>query len=140
LITPRVLRPAVLTAMATGLFVSNMLAGRPLPMNVLFVFANCGEAMLVGALLRFWVGRPIRLETLPQVGYFIAAVGITVVVGGSIGSPLVQWLSADDTFSVSQLWKMWVSARGLGMLTVTPAILALAQLPKSRATARAPSP
>ena len=132
LITPRSLRPHVLAAMAAGLFVSNMLAGRPLPMNVLFVVANCGEAMLVGALLKFWVGHPIRLETLPQVGYFIAAVGMTVTVGGSIGSPVLHWLSAAGGLSVSHVWGMWVSARGLGMLTVTPAIVALAQMPKSR--------
>jgi signal transduction histidine kinase/CheY-like chemotaxis protein len=132
LITPRSLRLPVLAAMAAGLFVSNMVAGRPLPMNVLFVVANCGEALLVSALLKLWVGRPIRLETLPQVGYFIAAVAITVTVGGSIGSPVLHWLSAADGFSVRDVWGMWISARGLGMLTVTPAILALAQMPKPR--------
>jgi integral membrane sensor domain MASE1 len=126
------MRPPVLAAMAAGLFVSNVLAGRPLPMNVLFVIANCGEAMLVGVLLKFWVGHPIRLDTLPQVGYFIAAVGITVTVGGSIGSPVLHWLSVAGGLGISELWQMWISARGLGMLTVTPAIVALAQMPKSR--------
>jgi signal transduction histidine kinase/CheY-like chemotaxis protein len=128
LITPPSLRRPVLAGIVAGLFLGNLLAGRPLAMNLMFIAANCGEAWLVGRLLERWVPRPIRIETLSQVGYFIAAVGVAVATGGLLGAALLPLVSAGGGFGFAKLWTMWVTVRGLGMLTVTPAVIALGSM------------
>ena len=102
-----------------------MLAGRPWSLHLFSIVSNIGEAWLVGVLLERWVERPFRLETLHQVGYFIAAIGIAVGLGGIVGSFALLYLPAGGNYGFGKLWWTWVSVRGLGMLTVAPAVIAL---------------
>jgi signal transduction histidine kinase len=123
LITPHRLRTPVLSGLALGLFASNAVGGRSLGLNLMFVAANLGEAWLLARLLGRWTGRPVRLETLPQVAWFIAAVAVTVTVGGAIGSAILVAIPQVG-FDYVQNWTLWVRSRGLGMLTVAPAVIA----------------
>ena len=128
LITPRVLRPAAVAGVATGLVAGGMLSGRPLSMNVFSVCANLGEAWVVSALLARWTDKPVRLETLSQAGYFVAAVGVAVGVCGFFGSLVLLRLPPGTGSSFGELWQVWVTSRGLGMLTVTPAVIAVGMM------------
>ena len=123
LIAPPRLRTPVVWGLALGLFASNVVGGRPLGLNLMFVAANLGEAWLLAGLLERWTGRPARLETLPQVAWFITAVVITVTVGGAIGSAVLLAMPQVG-FDYVQNWTLWVRSRGLGMLTVAPAVIA----------------
>jgi signal transduction histidine kinase len=123
LITPRHLRVPVLTGLALGLFASNVVGGRSLGLNLMFIAANLGEAWLLARLFERAAGMPVRLETLPQAAWFIVAVGLTVTVGGAIGSAILLVIPQVG-FDYVQNWTLWVRSRGLGMLTVAPAVIA----------------
>ena len=86
LVTPARHRYPVVAGITAGLLAGNLIAGRTLLLNVMFIGANLGEAWLVTALLRRWIGQPIQLSTLRQVGWFILAVALTVTIGGAIGA------------------------------------------------------
>ena len=125
LIAPRDLRPAVIAGIALGLCTGGLLVGRHWSIHVLSIVGNIGEAWLVGALLERWVERPFRLETLQQVGYFIAAIGISVSLGGMVGSFALLYTPVGGDYGFGKIWWTWISARGIGMLTVAPAVIAL---------------
>jgi signal transduction histidine kinase/ActR/RegA family two-component response regulator len=129
LVTPARHRYPVVAAIVAGLFAGNLVAGRTLLLNAMFIGANLGEAWLVTALLRRWIGRPIQLATLRQVGWFILAVVLTVTIGGAIGAiGLVRAPAIGLDYFDN--WFMWVRSRGIGMLTVAPAVIALATMPR----------
>ena len=130
LIAPQRLRAAVLAGLALGLFTGNIVAGRPLSVNLMFVAANLIEAWLVGAMLQRWTGRPMRLETLAQAGYLVAAVAIALAVVGFVGSLII---AATPTvgFEFGRNYAMWITSRGIGTLTVAPAIIALGTMPRT---------
>jgi len=127
LITPTDRRGAVLTGLVLGLFAGNLAAGRALLVNLMFVAANLAEAWLIGRLLARWIGKPVRLMTLPQVGWFILAVALTVTVGGAVGAAALVALP-DGGLDYMQNWTMWVRSRGVGLLTVVPAVVALGSM------------
>lgn len=123
LITSPRLRAPVVVGIAFGLFASNLAGGRSLGLNLMFVVANLAEAWLLAALLERVAGLPARLETLPQAAWFIVAVAGTVTVGGAIGSAILVAIPQVG-FDYLQNWSLWVRSRGLGMLTVAPAVIA----------------
>ncbi|MEY2918806.1 MAG: hypothetical protein RL261_111 [Pseudomonadota bacterium] len=129
LVTPPQNRYPVVAAIIAGLFVGNLIAGRSLLLNVMFICANLGEAWLVTALLRRWIGQPIQLSTLRQVGWFILAVALTVTIGGAIGA-IGLARAPDIGHGYVDSWFMWVRSRGIGMLTVAPAVIAVATMPR----------
>ena len=129
LVTPPRNRYPVVAGMIAGLFVGNLIAGRTLLINVLFIGANLGEAWLVTALLRRWIGQPVQLSTLLQVGWFIFAVALTVTIGGAIGAIGLAHAPGIGHGYVDS-WFMWVRSRGIGMLTVAPAVIAVATMPR----------
>jgi signal transduction histidine kinase len=131
LITPRRLRMPVLAGLALGLFASNLVGHRPLNVNLLFVAANLGEAWLLGRLLERWTGLPIRLDTLPQVAWFIGATAVTVTVGGALGAAAIALIPDLGFDHFVQNWLYWVRSRGIGMLTVAPAIIALGTMTRT---------
>ena len=129
LVTPARHRYPVVAGITAGLLAGNLIAGRTLLLNVMFIGANLGEAWLVTALLRRWIGQPIQLSTLRQVGWFILAVALTVTIGGAIGASGLVRVPAIGQSYVDN-WFMWVRSRGIGMLTVAPAVIALATTPR----------
>jgi signal transduction histidine kinase/ActR/RegA family two-component response regulator/integral membrane sensor domain MASE1 len=127
LITPRPLQRALVLGAAAGLFAGNLMAGRPLAVNLTFIVANVGEAWLVATLLRRWSGEPAELRTLKQIAQFILVVGSTVTIGGALGSAVLQVIPGVGTDYLAD-WGSWIRARGVGMLTVAPAVVALGSL------------
>ncbi len=129
LVTPHRYRYPVVAAIAAGLFAGNLLAGRTLLLNAMFIGANLGEAWLVTALLRRWIGHPILLSTLPQVGWFILATALTVTIGGALGALGLLYAPALGSGYLEN-WFLWVRSRGIGILTVAPAVIAVAAMPR----------
>ena len=124
LVTPRALRRPVFVGLALGLALGNVFVGRPPAVNLLFVCANLGEAWFVGWLLERWQGARIELRSLTQAARFVAAVVLAVAAGGAIGSlALLALIELEQGFV--EVWSLWVRARGIGMLTVAPAVIAL---------------
>ncbi|HEX6573082.1 MAG TPA: ATP-binding protein [Steroidobacteraceae bacterium] len=124
LVTPHDLRRPVLIGVTLGLGVGNAIAGRPAVVNLMFVCANLGEAWLLGWLLERWIGARVELQALSQSVRFIAAVAVTVAVGGAFGCAAL-FVFADARGEFVDLWGMWIRTRGLGMLTIAPAVIAL---------------
>jgi signal transduction histidine kinase/ActR/RegA family two-component response regulator len=116
--------------MALGLFVGNIVAGRDVAVNLMFVVANLAEASLIAAMLERWIGRPVRLETLRQVGYFVLAAAIALVVVGFAGSLFLATTPAVG-FDFARNYAMWITSRGLGTLAVAPAIIALGSMSRA---------
>ena len=124
LVTPRDRRRTVLVGLALGLAIGNVIAGRPPSVNALFVCANLGEAWLVGWLLERSMGTPVELRTLAQSARFIFVVALAVTVGGALGSAaLLAFTDVGDGYLAT--WTLWMRARGLGMLTIAPAVVSL---------------
>ncbi|MCE3284256.1 MAG: putative histidine kinase, hybrid, partial [Steroidobacteraceae bacterium] len=78
----------------------------------------------LGWLLEHWIGPRVELQALSQSVRFIAAVAVTVVVGGAFGSTALV-VFADARSEFVDLWGMWIRTRGLGVLTIAPAVIAL---------------
>jgi PAS domain S-box-containing protein len=98
----------------------------PLPMALSWYVSNCSEALIGAAGVRWFVGGPLRIDSVRRVGIFVAV--------GAVGAPflssfldagLVEW----NDFGVGTYWEIW-SARFfsnvLAILAVTPVILAAA--------------
>jgi len=127
LLTPEHQRWPVTGAIAVGLFCGNLLGGRPLSINLMFVVANLAEAWLIALLASRWIGAPVQLQTLRQVSRFVAAVAITVSAGGAVGAAIMNYLPEIGTDYLGN-WNAWVRSRGIGMLTVAPAVVALGSM------------
>jgi signal transduction histidine kinase/ActR/RegA family two-component response regulator len=127
--SPR-LRPAVLAGAALGLLIGNLIAGRAIDVSLMFLVANLAEALLVTALLERWIGKPVRLETLPQVGFFVLAASVAMITVGFAGS---LYLAATPAvgFDFARNFTWWITSRGLGTLAVAPAIIALGAMSRA---------
>ena len=105
--------------------VSNLMIGRNTWLAVAFGFVNAGQALLAAGLIESWFGRSLKLGDVSQVlGFLVAttigaavgAMGATIAIGliGSTGSPFT-------------VWRVWFASCLLGIVTVAPLLVGIAE-------------
>jgi PAS domain S-box-containing protein len=105
--------------------VSNLLIGRTTWLAVVFGFVNVGQALLTAGLVERWFGRSPKLGDVSQVLAFLVAgtIGAAVgAMGATIAVALVQ-----QTGSPLTVWRVWFASCLLGIVTVAPLLLGIAE-------------
>jgi PAS domain S-box-containing protein len=115
---------------AIGIFAAtiaaNLLGDRSLLAAVSKGFCNAGEAVFTAWLIARWFGQPFRLDDLDRVLGFLAASALgaaVAAVGGAAAMGLFH-----TTAPVLGIWRAWFLADGLGIVTIAPLVIGIAQL------------
>ena len=120
---PRARLP-VAAGVAVATAVSNLMTGRNAWLAVAFGVVNAGQALLTTTLIERWFGRSFKLGDVPQVlGFLVAsAIGLAVAAtGATVAVGLIQ-----STASPFILWRVWFASGLLGIVTVAPLLVGIA--------------
>jgi PAS domain S-box-containing protein len=105
--------------------VSNLMIGRNTWLAVAFGFVNAGHALLTTGLIERWFGRSLNFGDASKVlgflvastiGSAVAAIGATIAVG------LIE-----STGSLLTVWRVWFASCLLGLVTVAPLVVGIAE-------------
>ena len=121
LLNPRRFWPAILIAIFIAGNAANFISGRPMTNSLGFMTVNVLESLLCAFLLTNFCGNNIRFERVKEVVFLIlGAVGVNAIT--ALFGAIVAYVTSLSTFWI--FWQTWWVADGLGILLVTPAILA----------------
>jgi PAS domain S-box-containing protein len=113
---------------------ANLVIGRSGWLSVAFGVVNAGQAILTSILIERWFGRFFKLGNVSQVLGFLVASGIGSAVG-AVGATIAVGLIQSMT-SPFIVWRVWFASCLLGMVTVTPLLIGVAdavrQMPPRR--------
>src|SRR5262245_30016113 len=113
--------------------VANLLSDRNLEATLVFALCNPGEAILFAWLLNRHFGSPFSLGKVRDVvGLFGAAAVASAAsgIGGTIGFLLFHY--SGTPFLTT--WLNWFTSAALGLVTVSPVIIGLANIRRDRPT------
>jgi two-component system CheB/CheR fusion protein len=117
--------PALLLGAFAGSFLANLTLGASPALAVLVSLANVIEAFLAAWLSERVRGVRLRINSVVDtLWFFLLAVLGAPAVGATLGASTWAWWSGQPTWNLLHLWWM---ADGLGILLVTPFILAVSQ-------------
>ena len=118
----RLWRYIIPTVLLTYL-VTNIIIGNSLIINLGHVIANCTEGFVVAWILQGLIGTPITLKKFKKVlGIAVIAVLLATSIGALIGAGI--FAVTNDLALFPRVWRIWWLAHILGVLIVTPALLA----------------
>ena len=121
--------PAARLPLAAGVLVAtvvaNLMIGRNGWLSVAFGTVNVGQALLTATLIERWFGRSFKLGNVPQVLGFLAASAIGSAVG-AVGATIAVGL-VQSTASPFIVWRFWFASCLLGMVTVAPLLVGIAE-------------
>ncbi len=128
------LGPRARAPVAIGVIVAtvaaNLLGDRNLWASIFSGLCNAGEATFTAWLVARWFGQPFRLDHLNRVlGFLLAAAfgAATAAIGGAITMRLFH-----TTAPVLSIWSVWFASDGLGIVTIAPLLIGLAQIVRER--------
>ena len=121
LLTKRRPRPGVLTAIFLANLCANLLGGSALSLSLVFALANSFETILIAWLLLSFMEVPLKFERLGQALLFFAIVTFGNASSALLGAALVSIYGGADFWHI---WATWWVADGLGIVLITPLILA----------------
>jgi len=122
---PQARLPVIAGTMAATI-AANLLGDRNIWSTIVFALFNAGEAVLVSVLIESYFGAPFRLDKPRNVvGLLIAAIVATAIsgIGGTAGFEFFHSSPAP----VMTIWHHWFASDGLGIITVAPLLIGLAQ-------------
>ncbi|KKL58381.1 hypothetical protein LCGC14_2225940 [marine sediment metagenome] len=103
--------------------VTNVIIGNSLTVNLGHVIANCTEAFISAWVLQGIMGTPITLKRFKEVlGIAVIAVLLATAAGALIGAGF--FAVTTDLAVFPRAWRIWWLAHTLGVLIVTPTLLA----------------
>ena len=121
--------PAARLPVAAGVLVAtavaNLMIGRNGWLSVAFGIVNVGQALLTTTLIERWFGRSFKLGNVPQVLGFLAASALGSAVG-AVGATIAVGL-IQSTASPFIVWRFWFASCLLGMVTVAPLLVGIAE-------------
>jgi PAS domain S-box-containing protein len=133
LLSPRRLWPAVLAVASAANALVELAAGRSLAIELCFVAANVLESGVGAWIICRWSRGPVTFARVPQIlalvcGAVVVNAGSALLgaAGASSGSPARYWTD----------YRTWWIADGLGMLLITPLIVAWVRQWKSLSALR----
>ena len=102
--------------------VANLMGDRNLPASIVFAVCNAGEALLIGRLVKSYLGENPALDNLRNVLGLLAATAVATAVsaiGATAGYILFHNLGA----SAPGIWFDWFASDAFGVVTVAPVII-----------------
>ena len=105
--------------------VSNLMIGRNAWLAVVFGFVNAGQALLTTGLIECWFGRSFNFGDVSKVLVFLVAstIGSAVAaMGATIAVGLIE-----STGSLFTLSRVWFASCLLGIVTVAPLVVGIAE-------------
>jgi integral membrane sensor domain MASE1 len=117
---------ALVVGVVVGTIAANLLSDRTLLASGLKGFCNAAEAVLVAWLLERWFGRPFTFSDLSRVAGFLAIVGLATATSAIGGAATMTLLHTAAPFW--EVWRAWFLSDGVGLVVVTPLVIALGQL------------
>jgi PAS domain S-box-containing protein len=105
---------------------ANLLGDRNLWASLFSGFCNAGGAMLTAWLIGRWFGQPFRLDTLARVLGFLLAATIGAAVTAAGGAVTMRLFHT--TAPMLGIWQVWFTSDGLGVITIAPLLIGLAQV------------
>src|SRR5215470_6634198 len=103
---------------------ANLLGDRNLPASIVFAVCNAAEVLLIGWLVKSYLGEKPALDSLRNVVGLLAATAVGTAVsaiGGTAGYILFHDLGA----SAPEIWFDLFASDALGVVTVAPVIIGL---------------
>ena len=123
-------------AIALGALAVNFAGGIPLPGALAIATGNTLESVL-GVLVLTSLGFRNTLDRLRDVILLVALGAIvSTFVSATIGTIVIHWTGAGAPLSTSIIWLAWSSGDSIGILILTPLILAWATGDRQRLNAR----
>ncbi|WEX74677.1 MASE1 domain-containing protein [Sinorhizobium numidicum] len=117
----------VLGGLLAELFSNFLWFHSPLPAAVLIYAGNALEAAAGAWLVIRISGRPVRLETLPEVlAFVVLGAGIAPVISATVGSATLAWFGIQSQ-SFTTAWPLWWIGDATGVLIVAPLALVVLQ-------------
>jgi signal transduction histidine kinase/ActR/RegA family two-component response regulator len=107
---------------ALGVLTANVLLGDPVLRAMALAAINAGECLLFALACRRLAGEELHLRAPGHLAIFCAACAFAPLVSGLAASTL---LSQGDSAQFAATFSRWFMADALGLLVVTPALLAL---------------
>ena len=123
-------RLPVAAAVVVATTTCGLTTGRNAWLAIAFGTINAGEALLTTWLLERWFGSRFRLEGVQRVlGFLVSsAIGSAIAaVGAAISISVIN-----PTASPLHVWRLWFAACSLGVVTVAPLLIGLADVMRER--------
>ena len=114
--------------------VSNLMIGRNAWLAVAFGFVNAGQALLTAGLIERWFGRSLKLGDVSQSLGFLAAATTGAAVGAMGATIAVGFI--ESTASSFTVWRVWFASCLLGIVTVAPLLVGIAEAVRNRISSR----
>jgi integral membrane sensor domain MASE1 len=128
------LGPRARLPIATAVFIATLahclLVGRNPWLTMAFSLANAGQALLTAWLIERWFGSTFKLEDVRRALGFFTAIAIGAAIA-AIGSATAINL-VEPTTSPLYIWCTWFAASSLGVVTVAPLLVGLANVERER--------
>jgi integral membrane sensor domain MASE1 len=122
LVRPRAETPWYLAATVLGNLAMNLLNGDGLPASAAFAGCNFGEVAIATAMLRYLRADGIFCTLRSALKFLLAAVFMSTAVTAALGAAAI---SAAMGLSFLKVWTTWWLGDAVGMLIVTPFIVAI---------------
>jgi PAS domain S-box-containing protein len=136
LLSPRRLWPAILAVIFISGILSDLVGGRPFLASLGFMTANTLESLACGWMILRTVGQKPTFCRVREVVALLAAAVFVNAVTSLVGAGTARLVGVAPFWA---FWETWWIEDGLGILILTPTIVAWACRPKPRAEARWPS-
>ena len=113
----------MLGAAAVAGLAANLIEGTSLAVSLGFTAANCGESLLAALALERAVSRPFSLAPPRATVTFVVIGGVAAPMVGGLAGAAVAAAAFDVHYWMT--WLVWWTSAGLGILALTPLLLAL---------------
>jgi PAS domain S-box-containing protein len=120
-------RVPIALGVLVGTAAPSLLAGRTPWTAVVLGLCSAGEAVLTADLVDRWCGRPFRFDDWRGLWGFLAATALAAA-GASFVAAIMLELEPGATAALHDLWRMWASANGLGIMLVAPVLVGIYHL------------
>jgi PAS domain S-box-containing protein len=111
--------------LVVGTIAANVLSDRSLLTSIFKGFCNAGEAVLVAWLVERWFGRPFMFGDLRRVAGFLVAASLATATSAIGGAATMTLFHTSASFW--EVWGAWFLSNGVGVVMVTPLVIALAR-------------
>jgi PAS domain S-box-containing protein len=128
------LGPKARLPIATGAFIAivalNLVFGRNPWLTIAFSLISAGHPLLTAWLIDCWFGFPFKLEDMWRALGFFTATAIGAAIAAVSATAAIKLV--EPTVSPLYIWCLWFASASLGVVTVAPLLIGLADADRER--------